>query len=373
MSAGKRTLADWIWTFIGVAGVGCIALAAFLALDGDTKREPEEIVREALETAKAKLDEGDAAGAVEELGAALRLLDGRSAAMQNALGEALLAADRAEEAQTSWRVAIGLHPFFPQPHLNLARWWDGRGEKGPALQHYLAALALFPEPLPAGLADRVAALETELAGRKKEMLAEVEKRLRANPADIESFSVLLLVSLSETKIVSESGPGEGIRAALESLSEKMEGLPELLSRQESAVTDRPGSVVDRAGLGVLLLLSARFEDAGKTFGEALELSAADPTSHLGAALADLLIGEGEPDRILAARDRLVNNPLVWIATGASHLLQDEWEDAVRALFQARGRDPAQPEVYRLLGIAFEKLGNTKDRDAARRVYLRLLK
>ena len=49
------------------------------------------------------------------------------------------------------------------------------------------------------------------------------------------------------------------------------------------------------------------------------------------------------------------------------------EEAGRSLFQARGRDPAQPEVYRLLGIAYEELGNTEDRDAARKVYLRLLK
>ena len=144
-------------------------------------------------------------------------------------------------------------------------------------------------------------------------------------------------------------------------------------RQRSAVGDRPGSVVDRSGLGAVHLLRGDFDRAQVVFGEALKLSGTDVMSILGAALADLLCGAEGEARMETAVTLLRGNPLPWIVLGAGFLSHDKGEPARQALVNAIRLNPALPEVCRLVALSFTEPEREKEKEVYLRAYRRLLK
>ena len=73
MGGAKRTAADWIWTVVGFLGVACILVALYLLLFGAAARSSPEAGERADRlrgSAREKLEEGDARGALRDLGAA---------------------------------------------------------------------------------------------------------------------------------------------------------------------------------------------------------------------------------------------------------------------------------------------------------------
>jgi tetratricopeptide (TPR) repeat protein len=377
MSETKRTFADWIWSLVGIAGVIFIIVAILMLViprfsSDPAKEDPAGTAHELWEGAKEKLAAGDTEGAVRDLNQAVALVEGRHPVYLNDLGEALAVAGMGDKAAPNFLAAIGVRPFYARPYLNLGRWRDTRGEHGAALARYRAALALHPEPVPQDLANRVAELMGEFRVRREEELAKVRKSLRANPADFQSFSILVLSELMIIRVEADAKPAAGLAAALSSIGEDLGNLDELLARQESGVADRPDSVVDLAGLGVVLLVRGDKERALKTFGKALELSGNDRVSNLGAVLAAVLAGKPGDERIEKVARAFRVNPVAWLCYGAALLEQeDKLLESRKALLAALQLNPSVPETYRLLALTFTTEEEAKDREAALRGYERL--
>jgi Flp pilus assembly protein TadD len=431
MAGAKRTAADWVWTVVGFLGVACILVALYMLLFGSgnrsspeagerarelraaakeklengdahgalrdlaraetlSEREPEgfddewrtALAREILaaqakcaeqrwSAGTAKLDDGNASAAVEDFEAAVLHSRGRNPRYFNDLGEALWGTGEEDRARQAWLDAIRLQPVYAKPYLNLARWHEKRGNLRAALSRYRAAVAFHPEPVPATLTDKLSEL---LEGERAKLEKESEtyrERFRANPADWEAFNHLLWRKLWTSRCAGEAGPTQGLRNALLSVGEDLEDLQELRARQETAVADRPGSVVDRAGLGAILLLHGEFERAKDVFSEALSLSESDRTSLLGRGLAGLLAEAGDDSEIQRVAESLQTNLVAWIALGAHLVQRSEAELACSALATALRLDAGMPEVYRLLALAFTGEDQRQNREAARKAYERI--
>ncbi len=381
MEKKQRTAADWIWIFVGLGGVACLALAAYLFLFGSGERSPEEMAQARREQAEklwsegeSKAAAGDAVGAAEDLRSALSALDPRTPGYLDRMlsyAEVLEKADKAEGAETVCRQALGLNPLHFRTHLVYAGLLERLDRNRDAFYRYRAALALHPDPVPEHLPLKL----TELRARV-DISAEREailSALRANPAHPSAFSGLLLLCLAETGVEDDADPDEGLRAALARAGAEVGELPAFLARAESAAADRPESVVDRAGLGNVLLLCGEYRRAAEVFGEALEISESDPASVNGAALADLLSGAEEGTRIEAAVARQPRNLLAGLARGAFHLRsgKNDKKEALQALWVCPIMSPHLPEVYRLLAPAFAAAGREEDQQAALRAYRRL--
>ncbi len=376
MSETKRTFADWIWSLVGVAGIIFIIVAILMLVvprfsSDPAMDDPEGAARGLWLGARDLLAAGDAEAAVRDLKQAIVLVEGRNPVYLNDLGEALLLTGQGDQAPANWLAAIGLRPFFARPYLNLGRWRDARGERAPALARYRAALALYPEPVPEDLAGRVAELMAEFMERRDEEMVRIGKSLRANPADHEALTVLMLAELALLKVDEDAAPIAGLQAALGKTGGSVGDLKALVARQESGVRDRPDSVVDQAGLGTILLLQGDFARAREIFAAALELSANDRMSNLGAALSAVLSGQFTDVRIVAAAKGFRVNVVAWLALGAALIEQEELENARKVLLTALQLNPSLPETYRLLALTFTGEAGEKDRAAALRGYQRL--
>jgi tetratricopeptide (TPR) repeat protein len=320
-----------------------------------------------------KLAAGNAEEALPELEQALGRVHGRDPIIQNAVGEALRDSGSADRAPGHWLAAISLHPVFYKPYLNLGRAWEEKGQPVLAGQYYRAALALHPEPVPEELPQKVDELASAVAAKREEALEKNLARFRANPGDPAALNDLILIELISMEVEEGALPEAGIRAAVTAVGEAVGDLTGLRTRQESAVEDRPGSVIDRAGLGSLLLLAGEVEEAEAVYAEAVELSTTDLTSRLGTALADLLSGAKDDTGIRAAASQLANSPLVWLVLAADRIRHGETEQARAALFNTLQRNPSLPEAYRLLALTLtgEEEGDT--RESSLRAWRRLLR
>lgn len=58
MSASRKSLADWAWTGVGVAGVVCIGLAVYLFAAGGDDPAPPSTPEEMVAVARDKVEEG---------------------------------------------------------------------------------------------------------------------------------------------------------------------------------------------------------------------------------------------------------------------------------------------------------------------------
>lgn len=383
MGGAKRTLADWIWTLVGIAGVACIGIAAWLFFVGGEKTPEEQMkarlaeAREFWQAGTGKLEAGENGAALADLEKAVSLIpDPRMVrdyhVVQNDLGRAYLANGKAEQAAVCWITALKLSPGYAPPYLNLAKVYEEKKNDGLAYQFYRAALALHPEPVPADLPGKVSEIDGKLSAERDRELADIRKDLLANPASIDAFAALVLWKVTATKVEEDAKPSEALRRAIVLVGAELVGLDELLTRQESAVSDRPESVVDRAGLGFVRLLRGEWAEAREVFDAALGISSGDPASQLGASISDLLTGAEDTKRMEQAALRLKGNPLGWMVLGASSLEHDKLDVARAALFRALQISPALPEVYRLLGQAFAGDEYEEKRAAALRAYARLL-
>jgi len=368
----KKTVADRIWTLIGILGVMCIGIAIYLLAADIFKSTPAEEAQERWEEGRAKLAADDVKGALVDLQAAVDITGGLHPVYRTDLGIALLKSGKPNLAAAHWHNAFRLNPVYARPYGLLADLLESRGEKGAALAFYRAALALHPEPVPEGLPEKVIELKAGIEEVRAEQQAAVRDELRANPAALGAFLMLLLDELSEMGVAEDAPPRAGIEAALLAMGKQITDLPDLIERQRGAVSDRPESVLDRAGLGNLLLISGDFEAARTVFGEAIEISAKDPAALVGASLSDLVTGAAGIERIQQAAARLGKDPSSWLALGAADLRSDRPEPARKALFHALKINPAVPEVYRLLALSFTGDELKKDREAALRAYRRLL-
>lgn len=374
--AGSRTIGDWIWTIIGLAGVACIGVAIYMFIPRSTSPEDvAKLVEEHYLAGEEKLEAGDAEGAVEDFAAAAALVEGRNPLVQNRLGEALLAVGKKEEAARCWFAALSLAPLFPVPYENLAKWFETREEHVAAASFYRTAKALYLDGMPADLEERRRKAVEAGAKRLAENLEKARKDYGANPANQDALTVLLLHALAEVRVPDDADPAEGLRRAIAELAKSIPDLDARIDKQRAACKDREESVVDRAGMGLLLLLAGA-DDAKAEVDKAFGLSAVDPAALFGAALADLLAGAEDLGRIEQAANRMNANPVLWLALGAAAIDAKREEAARGALTNVLRLQPmlaalpAIPEVYRLNALALSDPAQAADREKFLKAYAR---
>jgi tetratricopeptide (TPR) repeat protein len=374
--AGSRTIGDWIWTIVGLAGVACIVVAIYMFIP--RSNSPEDIaklVEEHYLAGEEMLRAGNAEGAVEEFSAAAGLVDGRNPLVQNRLGESLLAVGKADEAARCWFAALSLAPLFPAPYENLAKWFMTREEFVAAASFYRTAKALYLTDMPANLEARRQKAAEAGAGPLGERLEKARKDYAANPANQDALTVLLLHQLAEVRVADDAAPAEGLRTAVLALGGTIADLDARIGKQREACADREESVVDRAGLGLLLLLSGDAK-AKEEADRAFELSAADPAALFGVALVDLLAGTSDLARIEQAANRMNGNPVLWLALGAAAITAKKEEVARGALTNVLRLQPflaalpAIPENYRLHALALTDPAKAADREKFLKAYAR---
>lgn len=384
MSGGKRTIGDWIWMGVGLAGIACIGIAAYLVYVNSRRLSPEQARQERISRAKElwrngvhALDEGRVKQAVADLKAAVNAVDGRHAVYQYDLGRALACEGKKRAAAERWLAAVSLKPTYAAPYLALARWLQNRKRVDLALQYYRAGLALHDHPVPADLSRTIHTLTQTVRPQRQKKIELLKRSLRANPGDVNALMSLLVVQLEQTKVDEGADPAAALRIALRALGKAVPDFDGLMRRQQSAVKDRPGSVVDESGLGVLHLLENDIPGAKRIFEKALGLSSQDGDATLGAALCDLLDGTKDTSRLEHAAELLSpnanGNPVPWLALGAADLVMAKKNRARASLFYALRRDPALPEVYRLLAKAFDDQEGAANHRAALRAYERLFR
>lgn len=376
--AGKRTLGDWIWTLVGIGGLACIGIAIWMFFGGRAGPTPEEAAqaraaqaKEHLEKGRALLEEGKGEEAVKEIQTAIGLgEEPRQPSLDVVydLGRALKLAGQDKEALQLFHAVLAQRPLWFDPHLRIARVLDGNEQAGGAWQYYRAAWALHPDPVPEELTKRAEELGAVVREKRAEEIGRVRSEFRANPANVDAFSLLVLAALQDVKVAFDAPPDAGLRAAIAAAGAGIEDLPALVAAQESAVSDRPKSVVDRAGLGNLVLLAGDAKRAKEIFTQATELSESDAAARLGEVVAGLLAGEDLPE---ARAKRLPANPLALLAFAAARLEKPGPGNVRAALAVVRQQDPALPEVYRLLAKALDGAEEQAQRDLAKRAFERL--
>jgi tetratricopeptide (TPR) repeat protein len=280
---------------------------------------------------------------------------------------------RQDEAARVLTQARSLLPWYYEPYLHLGKILDGKGMEEQAYYCYRSAIAFHPDSVPQDLLARTAEIEAKVAESRAKTRETLSKKLRANPADVGALGGLLLFELLETSVDVGAEPAEGIRRAIAAVGAAQEDLPTRIESQEKAVEDRPESVVDRAGLGILVLLGGDAERARTILDEALALSEADPAAMFGAALADLLTGAEGEERQRKAAMILKKLPVAWLALGASCLAHDKPSDAQTALKNALLFEPTVSEVSRLMASTLVKEDEKQARDAFLKAHERLRK
>jgi tetratricopeptide (TPR) repeat protein len=283
--------------------------------------------------------------------AVLRQAERNGAAPQSlrlALGEALLAAGQAAEAEKMFRQVVaagpgsgpGSGPASAAARLGLAASLDARGN----LEGARAELAILAErgDVP-GLRPRLAETLLKL-GRREEALGTYEK-------EIASGSATARTKAAAARLALELGKKDRAQALA-----------------EAAVEEDPRTP------GALLLLAEVRRAAGDPTRALAELRRAlaldgSPEVHLeyGRALAAL----GRDDDALAAFAEARGIPEATVERGRILLKRGDYEGAAAELRTATGKLPGNGDAFLLLGLTEERLGAPARAEAAWRTAMRV--
>jgi Flp pilus assembly protein TadD len=102
-----------------------------------------------------RLDNGDAAGAIEPLERAVSL-EPASVALREALARACFATSRIRRAGREFAQAVALNPSNAFAHYGLGRTYERQGRLRQAGKHFKLASALSPQPAYVQAAQRIA-------------------------------------------------------------------------------------------------------------------------------------------------------------------------------------------------------------------------
>jgi Flp pilus assembly protein TadD len=102
-----------------------------------------------------RLEDGDAAGAIEPLERAVAIEPGK-ASLREALARACFATSRIGRARREFEQALVLDPSNAYAHYGLGRAYEREGQLMQAGKHFKLASALTPRPLYRRAAERIA-------------------------------------------------------------------------------------------------------------------------------------------------------------------------------------------------------------------------
>jgi len=235
------------------------------------------------------------------------------------------------DAIREYRMAIEDNPTNVRAHYNLAVCYHDQGKKADAEAEYGTVLRLDPDNARAFVS--LSSLKAD-EGKDAEAIELLEK---AAAADRHSgFPKSSLGAYYERK-------GDFDRA---------------LEAYKDSVSIEPGHAAGHAGIARILTRRGAYQDAASEYDRALAIDGEDIATLLAASEAREKIGEIKSAMLLLehALTTVKDRPALWIRLAKYYESQDRLEDAVAALWEARGIDPDAPEVGPRLKSLYARLG-----------------
>lgn len=254
----------------------------------------------------------------------------------NNLGTLSLEAGRFAEAEERFRRALALHPHLGQTHYNLGRTLNAMDRRNEALEHYLAAVRVDPQPEPAHL--NLANALAGLPGREAEAVRHYAEALRLDPKN----------ALTHTNLATVLGnlPGR---------------LADAVAHAETAVRLDPQSPSAHLNLGVLLArIPERLSSAIAHFETALRLKPDYVKAHLNLGLALVAIPGRIEEGIRAYEAALRHEPRSATAhnnLGVARAQQQRWPEAIFHFEAATRIDPNFVEARENLSALRSAIAN----------------
>jgi tetratricopeptide (TPR) repeat protein len=238
---------------------------------------------------------------------------------------------RLPDAIREYRLALEDQASNVRAHYNLAVCFHDQGKKADAAAEYEAALRLDPDNARALVS--LASLEAD-AGRDAKAVELIEKAAVADP---------------------HSGFP---KSSLGAFHERKGNLDQALEAYRESVSIEPGHAAGHAGIARLLARKGAYLDAAAEYDLALATDGDDIATLLAASEAREKLGEIKPAMLLLehALVHVKDRPALWIRLAKYYESLDRPEDAVAALWEARGVDPDNKEVGPRLKSLYAKLG-----------------
>lgn len=234
------------------------------------------------------------------------------------------------DAIREYRLALEDDPANVRAHYNLAVCFHDLGKRDEAAAEYQGVLRLD--------ADNARAL-VSLASLKADEKNETE--------------ALELLNKAASADPHSAFP----KTSLGAWYERKGDLDKAMEAYRAAVVIESGSAAGHAGIARILTKRGGDQDAAAEYGKALEADGDDVATLIGASEAREKIGEIKAAMLLLER-ALVNvsdRPDLWIRLAGHYEVQDRLEDAVAALWEARGLDPKNSVVGVRLKALYTKL------------------
>lgn len=238
---------------------------------------------------------------------------------------------RLPDAIREYRLAIEDDPANVRARFNLAVCFHDQGKKAEAAAGYEEVLRLDP--------DNARAL-VSLASLKAD-----------DGKDAEAVELL--------KKAAAADPHSGFpRSSLAAYHERRGNLDRAMDAYKSSVAAEPGHAPGHAGIARILSARGSYQDAAAEYDLALASDGNDLATLIGASEAREKIGEIRAAMLLLERAlvHIKDRPALWIRLSRYYEAEGRLEDAVAALWEARGAEPGNAEVGPRLKSLYGKLG-----------------
>lgn len=237
---------------------------------------------------------------------------------------------RLPEAIREYRLAIEDDPSNVRARFNLAVCFHDQGKKADAAAEYGEVLKLDP-----GNARALVSLASIRAddGKEADALALLEQAAQADRHS--AFP----------------------RSSLAAYYERKGNLDRAIEEYRASVAVEPGHATGHAGIARILSKRGAFEDAAAEYDLALAADGDDIATLIAASEAREKLGEMKAAMLLLERAlvHVKDRPTLWIRLAKCYESQDRLEDAVAALWEARGVEPGNPDVGPRLKSLYAKL------------------
>ena len=234
------------------------------------------------------------------------------------------------DAIREYRMAIDDNPSNVRAHYNLAVCYHDQGKKAEAAAEYGEVLKIDARNARALVGQ--ASLKAD-EGKDAEAVSLLEKAAEADR---------------------DSGFP---RSSLGAYYERKGDVDRAMEAYKASVAAEPGHAAGHAGIARILTRRGNYQDAAAEYAKALASDGNDLATLIAASEAQEKIGEIKQAMLLLERAlvQLKDRAVLWIRLAHYYELQDRLEDAVAALWEARGAEPGNKDVAPRLKALYTKL------------------
>jgi tetratricopeptide (TPR) repeat protein len=237
---------------------------------------------------------------------------------------------RLPDAIREYRLALEDQPGNVRAHFNLAVCYHDQGKKDDAAAEYGEVLKLDPVN-----AKALVSLASIRADEKKDGEAK---------------------DLLEKAVAADRHSGFP-SSSLGAFHERRGDLDRAMEAYKASVAVEPDHAPGHAGIARILAKRGSFQDAAAEYELALATDGSDIAVLLAASEAREQLGEIKAATMLLERAMIYvkTRAALWIRLARYYEIQDRPEDAVAALWEARGLEPANVDVGPRLKALYTKL------------------